>query len=350
MPKVGVGIVGVGMIAHFHAKVLSEIVDAQLVGVFGRTNSKSLKFAEQYSCAAFDTLEALLSSTEVQMVLIATPTGRHLDIAIKAAMHGVHVLCEKPLEVSTERIEQMIDICHSNEVLLGGIFNRRFNRAVELLKEAIELGRFGQLTVCDAQIKWYRTQDYYDSGGWRGTWDLDGGGALMNQSIHTIDLLQYFVGPIKRLCATMKTLTHQNIEVEDTAAVLLEFENGAIGSIQASTSCWSEQGLPAQVNICGEKGSVFLEDDKFSHWEFEEPHKVDTYIRDYLMTDGDGGLGANDPRAINYDGHVRNISNFIEAIKGKQSLSIDGSEAMKAVKIIESIYLSTKYQGKWITL
>jgi len=347
---IGIGIIGSGMIAQFHATALQHIEGVELIGIYSSTESKRLAFADKWSCRAVPSLQELLADDQVDMILIATPSGTHLEITLEAAQHGVHVLCEKPLEITTARIDQMVSTAVDNNIILGGIFNRRFNRAVALLKEAVEHQRFGKLTICDAQIKWYRTQDYYDSGGWRGTWTLDGGGALMNQSIHTIDLLIYLAGPIKRLSAITKTFTHDRIEVEDNAVVMLEYESGALGTIQASTSCWSEDGHAAEVNICGTAGSVFMHDDRFAKWEFKEQTPEDELIRTELMVTDSIAEGANDPKAIQVDGHIRNIQNFVSAISGMNTLGVDGYEARKAVAVIESIYESAKCGGKWITL
>ena len=166
---------------------------------------------------------------------------------------------------------------------ISGIFNRRFNPGLVALKQAVDAGRFGKIAMADAYIKWYRDQAYYDSGQWRGTWELDGGGALMNQSIHAIDQLLYVAGPIKSVCASVATVAHERIEVEDTAVAILEFESGARGVIQGSTACWSKDGHSAEVQICGDKGSAFLADDKFRIWEFQEETEADERIRAELM-------------------------------------------------------------------
>ena len=171
----------------------------------------------------------------------------------------------------------------------------------------------------------------------------------MNQSIHTIDLLQYFAGPIAKLTGSVGCITHKNIEVEDNAVALLQFENGAKGVIEASTSCWSENGHPAEIHICGSKGSVFLKDDKFSVWEFENEHQEDQIIKSTLMDEGDAGLGANNPGAINVDGHIQNLKDFIHAIKNKSKPTISGREAAKSVQIINAIYQSDGTE-KWVEL
>ena len=203
--------------------------NGKLEAIYTRQPEKAKKLGEAFNCKYYSNIEDILNDKNIDIVTIATPSGAHLEPTLKAASEGKHIICEKPLEVTPDRINKMIDYCKEKKVLLAGIFNRRFNPAVEHLKKAIEKKRFGKITLVDAQIKWYRDQAYYDSGAWRGTWQLDGGGALMNQSIHTIDQLIYFVGNIKRLSASTACLAHENIEVEDTAVAILEFENGARG-------------------------------------------------------------------------------------------------------------------------
>jgi len=251
------------MIAHHHAKAIQAIENAELVGIYGRNGQNAKKCADIYQVGYSDDLNAFLKDQSLDIVTIASPSGCHMEHSIAAMQSGIHVICEKPLEITPTRIDRMIESAEKNNVILSGIFNRRFNPAFDLLKKAVVAGRFGRITMVDAQIKWYRDQDYYDSGKWRGTWELDGGGALMNQSIHTIDQMQALVGKVKRISASVDCLIHERIEVEDAAVAIIEFENGARGVIQASTACWSKEGHPAEIQICGEKGSVFLMDEKF---------------------------------------------------------------------------------------
>ncbi len=345
------GIIGGGMIAEFHAQaILAMGKGIKLGAIYARHPEKAKQLGEKFNCKSFSNLTEFLAEKEIDIVTIATPSGAHLEPVIAAAIAKKHIICEKPLEVTPARIATMIEVSQKENILLSGIFNRRFNPAVEQLKKAIENKRFGKLTLCDAQIKWYRTQEYYDSGKWRGTMELDGGGALMNQAIHTIDLLIYLVGNVKRVSASMALLTHKNIEVEDTAVAILEFENGALGTIQGSTSCWSSTGHPAEIQICGNEGSVFLSDESFRIWDFLKKEKQDIYVEENLMQGKEKGLGANDPSAINFLGHQRNFENVIEALENNQPPLISGNEAMKSVKLIDAIYRSAKNNGEWINL
>ena len=344
------GIIGGGMIANFHAQAIQAMQGGQLGAIYARNPDKAKALGLRYHCKAYSTLADLLADQSIDIVTIATPSGAHLAPTIAAAKAGKHIICEKPLEVTPTRIEQMIQVCKEHNVVLGGIFNRRFNAAIDAFKTAVDKGRFGQLTLCDAYVKWHRTQEYYDSGAWRGTWQLDGGGALMNQSIHTIDQLIYLAGPVKRLSASVTCLAHEGIEVEDTAVAILEFENGARGVIQGATSCWSSTGHPAEVHLCGSQGSVFMSDESFRVWDFKNPTAEDDYIRNNLMQDTGQGLGANDPSAINFDGHVRNFEDVVDAIETGRRPQITGEEGLKAVKVIDAIYRSAKQEGTWITI
>ena len=351
MQKYTFAIIGGGMIAKHHAQAIRAMSEvAELGAIYARNPEKAKQLGEELGCRSYDKLEELLADDSIDIVTIATPSGAHLEPAIAAARAKKHIICEKPLEVTPERIERMIAAAQSEQVLLSGIFNRRFNPAVTHLKEAVDQGRFGTLTLCDAQIKWYRTQAYYDSAAWRGTMSLDGGGALMNQAIHTIDLLLYLVGDVRRLSASMALLTHENIEVEDTAVVILEFKNGARGTIQGSTSCWSSTGHPAEIQICGSEGSAFLSDESFRVWDFKSPAAQDDFVTKHLMQGTEKGLGANDPNAINYLGHQRNFENVLDALATGNPPLISGTEAMRSVRLIDAIYKSAKRGGAWIEL
>lgn len=350
MAKWKFGIIGCGSVANIHAQAIHAIDNAELVCVYGRNLEKANLFADKYSCAPFDDLATMLQDADINIVTIVTPSGAHLEPCTMAANAGKHIICEKPVEINTTRIRQIINVCAENNVQFSGIYNRRFFPAIQFLKDAVQQNRFGTISLCEAQIKWYRSQEYYDSGAWRGTKDLDGGGVLMNQGIHTIDLLLYLMGPVKRLTASIATLSHDRIEVEDTAVALLEFENGARGVIQGSTSCWSLTGHPAEIHICGDKGSVFLSDDHFRVCDFKDKLDIDDDIKENFMSHSGKGMGANDPMAMNYAGHKMNFENAIAFLEGKEELLVTGEESIKAVDIINKIYDSASQNGEWLYL
>lgn len=345
------GIIGAGMIANFHAKAIDAMEGGELHSFYGRRQEAVDELTSEHGGKGYTDLAEFLADPELDIVTIATPSGAHLEPALAAAKAGKHVVCEKPLEISPERIDLMINACEDAGVTLAGIFNRRFHPAMDAFKKAAEDGRFGQLTMCDAYTKWYRDQAYYDSGAWRGTWALDGGGALMNQSIHLIDQLIYVAGDVVSVSASMACLAHEGIEVEDTAVAILEFKSGARGVIQGSTACWSSTGHPAELHICGDQGSAFLADEKFRVWDFAERAPEDEQVHAELMQNSEvKGLGANDPSAINFEGHRRNFEDVVSAIREGRSPSVDGKEARRAVALICAIYESAKNDGAKVFL
>ena len=210
------GIVGTGLIADFHAKAIQSLENARLLGICGRTLEKATKLADKYQCQPYDDYKEMIANPDIDIIAIATASGFHLEPAVAAAKTGKHVICEKPLEISLKRIDKMIQAHEKAGTRLGGIFNFRYNESVRVLKDAVENGRFGKITYAAVYVPWWRNESYYKDS-WHGTLDMDGGGALMNQSIHMIDMLQYLMGPVKSLQAYSSTLVH-DIEAEDTAA------------------------------------------------------------------------------------------------------------------------------------
>lgn len=347
--KVKFGIIGTGAIAAMHAQALANSSNAELVAVYDQITERAQQFAEKYNVRAVTDFESFLADKEVEAVTIATPTGIHGKVAIPAALAGKHILCEKPLDVTTGKVDEIIDACQQTGVLLMSVFQSRFVKNVGLIKKAVEAGRFGRVVLASAQCKWFRDQQYYDSATWRGTWALDGGGALMNQSIHTIDLLLYLNGDVEEVSAITGTLSHTGIEVEDNAVAIVKFKNGSMGTIEGSTSC--APGFPRRVEISGTQGSVVLEDTKIVRWQFVNDEPGDEEIR---KNGGIGevisGGGAGDPMAISCDGHRVQIEELAEAIlAGNQDVELSGLEGRRAVELICSIYESAN-TGKTVKL
>jgi len=349
-PVMKFGIIGCGMISSFHAKALLKVKGGELHSVYDRRPEAAKQLGEEFGVTVYEDFDAFLNDPELDIVTIATPSGTHRDPALAAISAGKHVICEKPLEITPERIDEMATSAKSNNVTLAAILNRRFHPAMAAFKSAVDTGRFGRITSASCYVKWWRDQAYYDSGAWRGTWALDGGGALMNQSIHTIDALLYLAGPVVAVRAVTGLLAHRDIEVEDSAVALLEFQNGAMGVIEGSTACWSSAGHPARVQICGTTGSAFLADEAFEIWDFAETTDEDAKIRESLMKGSAAGLGANDPTAINVDGHIHNFEEVINSIHNNSVPSVDASEARKAVALICAIYQSARENGARIEL
>ena len=340
--KVKFGIIGTGAIAAMHAEALKDAKNAELVAVFDQVTERAKAFAEKFNVRAIDNFEEFLNDKDIEAVTIATPTGVHGKVAVPAALAGKHLLCEKPLDTTIEKVDEIIAACDKTGVLMMSVFQSRFVKNVGLIKQAIDAGRFGKIVLVSCQCKWFRTQEYYDSATWRGTWALDGGGALMNQSIHTIDLLQYLNGDVEEVSAATATLSHTGIVVEDNAVAILKYKNGALGTIEGSTSC--QPGFPRRIEVSGSKGSIVLEDNKIVRWQFVDEEAGDEDIR---KNGGIGevisGGGAGDPMAISSNGHRVQIEALSEAIlAGKKKIDLDGREGRRAVALICSIYKSAQ--------
>ncbi len=325
------------MISRFHARAIAEVRGAKLVACVSRRLQGAKQFAQEHDCTAYRTLDELLGDRRVDVVTIATPSGAHLEPAIAAARAGKHVIVEKPLEITLKRCDRIIRECEKHDVTLSTIFPSRFHDSSVKMKRAVDTGRFGRLTLGSAYVKWFRTQEYYDSGAWRGTWKLDGGGALMNQAIHTVDLLTWFMGPVTEIQATTATLAHRRIEVEDAAAATLRFASGALGVIEATTAAYP--GYPKRVELHGSLGSAVLEEEDLRVWDFAKKARGDAAV--LRQTSGRKRTGgAADPAAIGHHGHAIQFRDVVRAIKADRAPSIDGKEGRRSVEIILAIYQS----------
>jgi len=289
---------------------------------------------------------------------VCTPSGAHLEPTVAAAERGVDVLCEKPLEITTERIDEMVAAAEAAGIRLGGIFNQRFNPVVRQLHEAASEGRFDELAVANAYVPWWREDDYYD-GAWQGTEELDGGGALMNQSIHGIDAIQWLAGaagaageggrgsadanpnPVEEVFAYTDTRAHDDdiIDVEDTAVAVLRYRDGTLGQILGATSMYP--GSLKRLQLAGRGGTAEVLEDELVTWQFREERDDDPAVRERFGETESGG-GAADPMSIDYANHRRNIEAFLEARASGEDYLLDASEARKAVEIIEAIYESAE--------
>ena len=349
MTGFGFGIIGCGMIADYHARAIAEIPNARLVATCSRSEERARKLAETHDADWTTDLDRLLVRDDLDVVTICTPSGAHLDVALAAARARKHIIVEKPLEITLDRCDEIINAARGAGVKLATVFPSRFADSSRALFNAVEEGKFGRMTLCDAYIKWYRTQKYYDSGDWRGTWELDGGGALMNQSIHAIDLLQWLAGPVESVTATVATICHDRIEVEDTAVASLSFASGALGTIVGSTGVYP--GLLKRIELSGDRGTAILEEEDVTFWKFDPDTPEDEKIRaDFQQRrSADGGGGAADPCTINHENHRRQFVDFIRSIELDADPLVDGDEGRKSVEIIRAIYQADR-EGRRIDL
>lgn len=344
-------VIGIGAIADLHARSIDELDNAELVAGSCRTQAKGEAFAEKWGCQWFADYEKMLDAVKPDVVTITTPSGAHLEPTEACAKRGIHVLSEKPIEITTERVDRMMQAARDGGILLGGIFPQRYNETIRVLREAIAAGRFGSPAMISVAVPWWRDDAYYAPDRWQGTQALDGGGAMMNQSIHSIDLLQWLAAagmskldasanPVEQVFCFTGKLGHDPslIEVEDTAAAAVRLRGGGLAQILAATSMYP--GTHRRILVAGRDGTAEVSEDTLTHWEFREARDEDEQIRAKFGAATDHGGGASDPMAISHSGHRANIADFLAALDSGSTPSIDAPEARKAVAIIEACYAS----------
>jgi UDP-N-acetyl-2-amino-2-deoxyglucuronate dehydrogenase len=346
-------IIGIGAIARMHARALADIPGVELVAATCRTEEKGRAFATEFGCQWHADTARMLRREKPDFVTVATPSGAHLPAALAAIRKGVHVICEKPLEITLARIDRMIAAAAKAGVTLGAIFPQRFNPVVRTVHDAAAAGRFGSLALASSSVPWWRDDAYYGPGRWQGTKALDGGGALMNQSIHGVDALQWIAGatmpglaphenPVESVVALTAVRAHdaERLEVEDTCVAILRFRNGALGQLLAATSLFP--GQLRRFLVGGRDGTAEILEEQLVTWRFRAEGADDEATRArFGGTSGTSG-GAADPMAINYSCHTRNFEAFIEALRAGRKPELDGLEGRKAVAIVEACYRSAK--------
>lgn len=332
--EIGFGIVGGGMIGKVHSEAISQIPGAKVVAVWGRSEARVNELAAKYNATAYFDYAQFLAHPTLDVVNVCSPSGLHLEHGCAAAEAGKHVLVEKPIEISLERADALIDACEKAGVKLGVIFQSRFLPTVQKMKAAIDAGKLGRLILGDAYVKWYRAPEYY-ADSWHGTLALDGGGALINQAIHTIDLLRWMMGPVVSAFAMKKALRYPYIEAEDTLVGNLEFQNGALGAVVATTSV--KPGFKRRLEISGEKGTIILDGDAISVWDIEGESSLQEDAEQ--ITDG----SAN-PAAISNEGHRRQIEDFLHAILNNRSPIIHGAEGRISLEVVTALYAAANSQ------
>lgn len=332
MTETGFGIVGCGMIGAVQAAAIQAIQGARLLAVCGKDPERTAKFAERFGATPYTDYNAFLTHPGLRIVNICTPSGLHAEQGIAAARAGKHVLVEKPIETTLAKADALINACDEAGVRLGVIFQSRFLPAVQQFKRALDEGRLGRLMVGDAYVKWYRAPEYY-ADSWHGTLALDGGGALINQAIHTVDLLRWMLGPVETVFAMKAALRYPHIEAEDTLVANVRFQNGALGVIEATTSV--KPGFKRRVEISGERGTIILDGDAISCWAVDGD--AGPVGEDEQLTDG----SAN-PAAISNEGHRRQIEEMMNAVLENRAPLIDGREGRKSLELVCALYESAQ--------
>ena len=344
------GIVGCGVIGPVHAEAIASLPDAQLVSVVDTNPQQAQKLARQYGARPYIQLQDMLDREPVDVVIICTPSGLHGELACQVMRSGRHVIVEKPMEITRDAIDEMLRVQQATGVKLAVISQHRFDQASLQVRELVEEKAFGRLVLGNAIVPWWRSQQYYDSGDWRGTWKLDGGGVLMNQSIHSIDLLQWLMGPVKSVFGYTDTLVHR-METEDVAVAVLRFANGALGTIAATTGAYP--GVTTRIEIFGDKGSAVIENDRLSflHLARDDKQSISSYgvAPQERKQHEDTGSTSQNPAALSASSHALQIADMIRAIREDGTPLVDGHAARQPVEIILSIYKSARLQ-KEVTL
>lgn len=319
-----VGLIGAGNISDTHARA-ALAAGLRIAGVHGDNRDKARTLADRYGTTAFDSLDALLAQPSLDLVIIGSPSARHADQAIAAARCGRHVLVEKPLDIATARIDALAQEVARAKITLGVIFQDRLKPDVLAMKRRLDAGELGTPLVATAEVKWFRPAEYYSASRWRGTWALDGGGALINQGIHTVDLLLHLLGPVTRVTGTTATRLHK-IETEDTATALLEFASGAHATIDVTTAAFP--GRPRRLLIAGTSGSLLLEGDQLQDDANEKPAARVENASSAVVSDASA--------------HQRIVEDFVDAIRNKRAPICDGAEGRRSVQVVEAIYRSAR--------
>ncbi len=350
--RIRFGILGCGVIGPHHAQAIAGLPDdAALVAVADTQADRAAKLAQEHGVEAYSSLGDLLNHPALDAVCICTPSGEHAAHAAAVLAAGKHAIVEKPVDVTLEAIDRLLAARRSPAQKVAVISQHRFDTASRIVHDAVEQNRFGRLTVGTAQVRWWRTQAYYDGGAWRGTWEWDGGGALMNQAIHTVDLLQWMMGPVAQVSAYTATLAHERIDVEDTAVASVRFASGALGMIEGTTAAYP--GLTARLEVHGDRGSAIIDKDELVYFHSaagdEEGlaygasganNQAADVLSRYPPEPGGAAAGA-DPASLGM-AHREQIRDFIAAIRDDREPLVNIEEGRKPVAIIRAIYESAR--------
>jgi predicted dehydrogenase len=335
-----IGLIGGGNITETHARAARAIPGVEISAIYGTNPEKVARLCREHGGTPHPDFEAFLNHRPMDLVMIGSPSGLHAAQGIAAARHGLHVLTEKPIEISTARADTLIDAAKQSMVKLGVIFQDRVRPHIRQLKTWLDQGLLGRPLIVDARVKWYRLPEYYANSRWRGTFALDGGGALINQGVHTIDLLLWLLGDVARVQARTATLLHK-IEAEDTAAAILEFSSGALGILHATTAAYP--GYPRRVEISGTEGTVILEHDRIVAVNLRS---APTVLESAAL---DENQSASSAAVTDFRGHQAVLEDFLQAIQQNRAPACDGPEGRRSLALIEAIYRAAKTPDRVVT-
>jgi predicted dehydrogenase len=325
-----IGLIGGGNISETHARAARSIPGVAISAIYGASPEKIARLSKEYGGTPYHDFNAFLQHRPMDLVIIGSPSGLHAEQGIAAARHGLHVLTEKPIDISTARADALIAAAEESKVKLGVLFQDRTKPHIRRLKNWLEQGLLGKPLFVDARVKWYRPPEYYANSRWRGTLALDGGGALINQGVHTIDLLIWLLGDVTRVQARTATQLHK-IEAEDTAAAILEFANGALGVFHATTAAFP--GYPRRVEISGSEGTVILEHDRIIAANLRDVSAVSIEPAPVDENQSSSSAAVSDFR-----GHQALLEDFLTAIQQNRAPLCDGHEGRRSIALVEAIY------------
>jgi UDP-N-acetyl-2-amino-2-deoxyglucuronate dehydrogenase len=342
-----IGILGSGNISGTHARAASAIPGVTVTAVYGRNRERVERLARELGARGYTDLDRFLQHRPMDIVAIGTPSGLHATHGIAAAERGLHVIVEKPIDVTVARATALVAAADARQVKLGVFFQDRFAPGVRALKRLVDDGTLGRPLLASARVKWFRPPDYYAASSWRGTRALDGGGALMNQGVHTVDLLLWLLGPVRRVYARTAAALHQ-IEVEDTAVAVLEFESGALATLEATTAAFP--GYPRRIELSGTNGTAIVEDDRLIGADVRgAPAGPKGPAPQELRGPGPFGPGESSPPinvsspvVADVSGHRSVIEDFIQAVADNRAPACDGREGLRSVALVEAIYDSAR--------
>jgi len=337
-----IALIGGGNISETHARAANAIPGVQIAAIYGTDAEKVARLCREYGGKPFADFDAFLSHRPMQAVILGSPSGQHAEQGIAAAQRGLHVLTEKPIDLSTKRADALIDAANRAGVKLAVIFQDRLKPNIQALKKWLDSGSLGKPLLVDARVKWYRPPDYYSSSKWRGTFALDGGGALINQAIHTLDLLLWLFGDVVRVQAHTATLLHK-IEAEDTAMATLEFAGGAVGTLLGTTAAYP--GYARRIEITGTEGTVILEHDRIIATDCRNPRPGIA-----INVAGDANQSASSAAVTDISAHKAVIENFLHAIANNAPLACDGAEGRRSLALVEAIYRAAQRPERVPTL
>ena len=329
-----IGLIGGGNITETHARAARAISGVEIAAIYGTNADKVDRLCREHGGTRYQDFEQFLAHRPMELVAIGSPSGLHATQGIAAAGRGLHVLTEKPIDISTEQADALIEAADLNRVKLGVIFQDRLKPDICKLKQWVADGVVGKPLLADARVKWYRPPDYYENSRWRGTLSLDGGGALINQGVHTVDLLTWLFGDVTRVQARTSTALH-TIEAEDTAVAILEFASGALGVLQATTAAYP--GYQRRLEITGSEGTVILEHDRIVAADLRNAP-----ANSRAEAAEDRNQSSSSPVVSDVRGHQAVFEDFIQSVQHDRKPACDGHEGRQSLAVIEAIYRAAR--------